>query len=306
MEIVHKFPKNPGRHVDKEAERKRKRRVKRALTAFVIAIFATFWGYQLASLISTIHERTIEESKIIPVSQETPAQERPEDHHSQEYYEMKATRLAFISYATIMNPNEILPEELVMPLESEPEPVLPEEEFIEPELPPQEVVEEETPEEIIEEEIVEEPEEVIIDFYQEDFNRDSYVMCSSGLTADQIEGMLEDYSGLDGLGEAIYLIEEEYGVNAFYTLGVASLESGFGTSYLARNKNNLFGLMGCSFSTKSDCVDYFGRLMVNYQEKHNITMTPNGINPRYCESDDWAKKVTSLMNQWAHLANDMY
>lgn len=143
-------------------------------------------------------------------------------------------------------------------------------------------------------------------FHQDDFNGDSSVMCMSGLTAEQIEGMLENRPGLSGLGEAIYNAEQESGVDAFYTLAVASLESGYGTSKLATNKNNLFGLMGCSFESKEDCVAYFGRLMINYRDKHDITMTPNGINPRYCTTDTWASKVTQLMNQWAHKANELY
>lgn len=155
---------------------------------------------------------------------------------------------------------------------------------------------------VVEEYIEPEP----IPYHQDDFNGDSSVMCMSGLSAEQIEGMLEDYPGLSGLGEAIYNIEQEHGVNAFYTLAVASLESGYGKSNLAINKNNLFGLMGCSFDSKEDCVAYFGRLMINYRDKHSITMTPNGINPRYCETNSWATKVTQLMNQWAHKANEMY
>ena len=160
----------------------------------------------------------------------------------------------------------------------------------------------ETTEPVVEEYI--EPE--LIPYHQDDFNGDSSVMCMSGLTAEQIEGMLENYPGLSGLGEAIYNVEQENGVNAFYTLAVASLESGYGKSNLAVNKNNLFGLMGCSFDSKEECVAYFGRLMINYQDKHNITMTPNGINPRYCTTDSWASQITQLMNQWAHKANDFY
>lgn len=173
----------------------------------------------------------------------------------------------------------------------------------EPQLPPEDIIEE-----VIDEPEPEFPpeEDIVEDYSHDDFNEDSSVMCFSGLSAEQIEGMLDNYPGLDGLGEAIYNVEQENGVNAYYTLAVASLESGYGTTSLARNKNNLFGMINCTFKSRQSCVAYFGELMIDYRDNHDITMTPNGINPRYCTSDEWAYKVTELMNQWVHKANEMY
>lgn len=153
-----------------------------------------------------------------------------------------------------------------------------------------------------------EPEPEPIDYYQDDFTSYSSVMTSSNLTAEQIEGMLSDYPGLDGLGEAIYNTEQTYGVNAYYTLAVASLESGYGKSAMAQSKNNLFGMLGCSFETKEGSVDYFGELMTKYQNRLGAdNMNPASINPIYCTSSNtWAGTIASLMNQWAHKANDMY
>lgn len=331
MKIVHRPCKQPGRRIANTYQRSGKRERKsspipKAIIFVLLFAFCMFWGYQIASLTYSIRfpKEPPSESQEEPVVVEEPIAEIPAPIGTD--YFMVRSEVLSLRIPTFHNEIEDL---ISLPvLENEviemPEPQS--EEIISEEPPEQEEeipIEEETPQEEIEdtpaEEVEEPPEEIQaevmeepepdpepVSFHQDDFNRDSYVMCSSGLTADQIEGMLDDYPGLDGLGEAIYNIEQEYGVNAFYTLGVASLESGFGTSKLARNKNNLFGLTNCSFSTKEDCVAYFGRLMVNYQDKHNVTMTPNGINPRYCESDVWARDVTSLMNQWARKANDLY
>lgn len=146
-----------------------------------------------------------------------------------------------------------------------------------------------------------------VDYYHNGFNSSSSVLTTSNLSADQIEGMLSDYPGLDGLGSVIYQIEQENGVNAYYTLAVASLESGYGKSNLAQTKNNLFGMINCTFQSKTSCVEYFGELMNKYESRlGSENMTPAGINPTYCTSDTWAGKVTTLMNQWVNLANEMY
>lgn len=128
----------------------------------------------------------------------------------------------------------------------------------------------------------------------------------SGLTVEQLEILLEEYPGLADIADNVIGIEEEHGVNAFYTLAVASLESGYGTSKMAKNWNNLFGMMNCKFDSTSSGVDYFGRLMTKYQDSYNILMTVEGINPTYCELDSWAGKIVELMNQWIRKANDKF
>lgn len=157
----------------------------------------------------------------------------------------------------------------------------------------------------IDPELVGDPEPVEPEpFYHDRFTSDTTIMSKSGLTAEQIENLVKNYPGLSGLGKAIYDVETNNGVNAFYTLAVASLESGYGTSTMARRKNNLFGMMGCIFKEKSDSVHYFGKLMNDYQKY--CKMTPNGINPRYCTTSTWARDVTQIMNEWVVRACQLY
>lgn len=149
-------------------------------------------------------------------------------------------------------------------------------------------------------------EDPVVDYNHDNVDKHFEVFSKSGLDAEQIEMLLTPYPDLHGLGSAIYNTEQEHGVNAYYTLGVLSLESGFGTSWLAKNKNNLFGMRNCTFQTPERSIDYFGRLMISYRDDRNLTMTPNGINPTYCELDSWCWKVVSLMNKYINTANESF
>lgn len=160
------------------------------------------------------------------------------------------------------------------------------------------------PEETIED-IEEEPVEELPDYNYNQVTSSTSVKGSSGLTAQQIDTLLEG-TDLYGIGQAVYEVEQTNGINAYFTISVASLESGYGSSDLAKNKNNIFGMINCSFDSFDSCVAYFGKLMNDYEYKHNITMTTEGINPRYCELDSWTGKVVSLMNRYIREANELY
>ncbi len=133
----------------------------------------------------------------------------------------------------------------------------------------------------------------------------STVMSDSGLTEDDIGEILE---GTDlanhGLEEAILEIEDEYGINAYFTIAVMKLESGNGESRLAKRKNNLFGLnaiagdafnKALSFDTKADCVRMFGQLIAEkYVDKGYTTV--ERIAKKYCPANSkWPSHVKNIM-----------
>jgi beta-N-acetylglucosaminidase len=71
-------------------------------------------------------------------------------------------------------------------------------------------------------------------------------------------------TGLKGLEYAISDAEHTYGVNAHFIIGAAKLESGGGTSHIARRYNNLFGMMNGNggpvhFKSKQSCVYAFAK-----------------------------------------------
>ncbi|MFD2117819.1 glucosaminidase domain-containing protein [Paenibacillus yanchengensis] len=127
----------------------------------------------------------------------------------------------------------------------------------------------------------------------------------SGLDAEQVEQLFGGslLSGHD-LGTAVMEMEEEYGINAFFTVAVMKLESGHGKSNLAQKKNNLFGLnaidgqafkKGYSFKTKGESVEKFAQLISkNYVNKGLTTIEK--IAGKYCPTDDrWPGLVKSIM-----------
>ena len=70
---------------------------------------------------------------------------------------------------------------------------------------------------------------------------DSDLTIPSNISAKEAEKMLEKYPKLHGLGEAFVKAEKKKGVNALYMLGLACLESNYGRSNFAVERNNLYG-----------------------------------------------------------------
>ncbi|WP_052476498.1 glucosaminidase domain-containing protein [Cohnella kolymensis] len=134
----------------------------------------------------------------------------------------------------------------------------------------------------------------------------SAVLSDSGLTAGHIAEIFEGTALADHeLEQAILEIEDEYGINAYFTIAVMKLESGNGSSRLAKKKNNLFGLNAIdgdafnrafSFETKGDSVRKFGQLIAEkYVDKGYVTVEK--VARKYCPANPkWPGMVKSIMN----------
>ncbi len=134
----------------------------------------------------------------------------------------------------------------------------------------------------------------------------SAVKTDSGLTEDDIAVIFEGTAlAGHGLEETILEVEEQYGINALFTIAVMKLESGNGKSRLAKSKNNLFGLNAISgdahnkafsFETKGDSVRKFGQLLSkNYVGKGYTTIEK--IATKYCPANSkWSRLVKNIMN----------
>lgn len=99
--------------------------------------------------------------------------------------------------------------------------------------------------------------------------------------------------------------EYEYGINAIFLSAIAAHESGWGTSSLAVNKNNLFGVKGGSssyqsYESKRDSIFYTAKLLRdNYLIKKDgrfYGVSVDTINYRYCPNDGgyWSNAVDSI------------
>jgi hypothetical protein len=70
---------------------------------------------------------------------------------------------------------------------------------------------------------------------------DTNLLSKSGVSAWAIDEYLEAATPLPPLGAAFVHAEQKYGINARFLLAAAVHESGWGKSYIARAKHNLFG-----------------------------------------------------------------
>lgn len=141
------------------------------------------------------------------------------------------------------------------------------------------------------------------------FSLNSQINTYSGLTKEDIQSITQDYPVLYNLSEDIYEMEKYNKINVFYTLGVASLESGYGKSEYATNKNNLCGLlkknsvgeyMPIHFNTQRDSIVYFAELMRDYYIPSNL-LTPENIQGVYePRNNKWDDDVVSIMNMFAN------
>jgi beta-N-acetylglucosaminidase len=133
------------------------------------------------------------------------------------------------------------------------------------------------------------------------------VLSESGFTAADFERSFSG-TGLDGIGAALVRAEMETGINALVLAGIIALESGWGGSRLAREKNNLAGLgaydgqeysAGIRFDSRASSITFLAELLaVKYAPggkyfggSHDL----QGIGIRYASDPRWAVKVAGCM-----------
>ncbi len=125
------------------------------------------------------------------------------------------------------------------------------------------------------------------------------VVSPSGFTADRFERAFERLGkpGMAGLGQALVDTEAETGVNALVLAGICALESGWGESKLARERNNLAGLgaydgqedrFGLSFASREVCVTTLAYLIADGG-------TLDDVGRWYASDPGWAQKVAGCM-----------
>ena len=145
----------------------------------------------------------------------------------------------------------------------------------------------------------------------------------SGLTLEQFKKILEDDRDtnkvLQNNAQYFYYIEKQYNVNGVFVASVAIHESAWGTSKIARDKNNLFGYGAYdsnpyngaySFSDYSECIDLIARVFVKYylnpqgtsiyggekaEGTHYNGPTLSGVNTKYATDKNWANAVYAHM-----------
>ena len=108
----------------------------------------------------------------------------------------------------------------------------------------------------------------------------------------------------------IALAAEKYELNPVYILAHAILESGWGRSKIAREKNNLFGYKAydsspyesaMKFVDYPTCIDtVMGAVKKEYLTpggKYFNGATLEGMNVRYATDKTWSEKIRNIMNR---------
>lgn len=131
------------------------------------------------------------------------------------------------------------------------------------------------------------------------------VTVPSLVTAYEIDAVLAG-TEMAGLGRAFLEAEAESRINAMFLLALAVHESSWGSSAIAREKNNLFGFTAydsnpyedaASFRAKGDCV----RFVARYLREHYIEggyyrgTTIQDINKNYARDRAWGEKIFETM-----------
>ncbi len=141
----------------------------------------------------------------------------------------------------------------------------------------------------------------------------------SGLSLEQFKKVLTDSKDVNQIfknnAEYFYYIEQQYKINGIFVASIGIHESAWGTSKLAKDKNNLFGYGAYdsnpyngayNFSSYSESIDLLARVLVKYyinpkgtaiygDEKAVGTYyngaTLQGVNTRYASDKQWANKL---------------
>lgn len=125
------------------------------------------------------------------------------------------------------------------------------------------------------------------------------VISPSGMSAEHFERAFRemDKPAMAGLGQALIDAEAETGVSALVLAGICALESGWGESRLAKERNNLAGLgaydgqedrFGLAFESREVCVLALAWLICDGG-------TLEDVGRWYASDPAWAAKVAGCM-----------
>lgn len=134
-----------------------------------------------------------------------------------------------------------------------------------------------------------------------------YLTNKSGFTAVELESGLKE-TRLEGLGVDFKKAEDSYGVNAILLMAMAKHETGNGTSFLANEKNNLFGFnavdhdpinAASKFKTKGESIMHVAKYLrdnyLNKEGKYYNGISTDGIGTLYASDPNWSKRVQGMM-----------
>lgn len=145
----------------------------------------------------------------------------------------------------------------------------------------------------------------------ENISEDSYLylLNKTDFTSDELENGLKN-TNLTGLGKDFKDAEDKYEINAILLMAMAKHETGNGNSYLAKEKNNLFGFNAIDqnpidaadkFKTKGESIDYVAKFLkenyLNKDGKFYNGISTSSIGKLYASDPYWSEKVDYMMKE---------
>lgn len=121
--------------------------------------------------------------------------------------------------------------------------------------------------------------------------------------------MMLKNTNLEGIGSALVKAESQYSVNGLYLLGLCCLESAYGTSNFAINRNNLVGWNANDenpnnasyFNSFDDCIlKVAQKLQENYLNENGCYFngySARAIDVKYCTDKNHADKIVNIVNK---------
>jgi len=129
----------------------------------------------------------------------------------------------------------------------------------------------------------------------------SDITIRSNVTEQELSSILAG-TWLSGLAPAYIQAEKDYNINAIYLVSITALESGWGTSRLAINKNNISGFQAYDknpyedakhFNSKEECILTTARVLSeNYIGDDLLSIKQ--IGDRYASDSRWSNKVSLI------------
>lgn len=133
------------------------------------------------------------------------------------------------------------------------------------------------------------------------------LLIPSNISANQLKRAL--YYDLKEYAEDFIEAENQTGVNAVFLASVAALESGWGRSNVAKNKNNLYGWTTdtgdyMEFESKEECIKFiaqkFKELYLSPEGKYFKGYEVESVNYYYNGRPAWAEAVNSIIDGINH------
>lgn len=130
----------------------------------------------------------------------------------------------------------------------------------------------------------------------------------SNLTENDYNELLKN-TNLKNIGSALVKAENEYNINGLYLMGLCCLESAYGTSNFAVNRNNLVGWNANDenpnnasyFNSFEDCIlKVAAKLKKNYLTEDGCYFngySARAIDVKYCSDKQHADKIVNIVNK---------